>query len=94
MKKGENIPHLEITEVVLLHCNINGYQQDWRVLYRFVSNESSGHLLGISPKYFIFLKTLTQNFHILKYDLPIINLTIRDGRWNKHYVSYQLKYKI
>ena len=32
-KKGENIPHLEITEVVLVHCNItdNDYQQDSRV---------------------------------------------------------------
>ena len=29
-KNGENVPHLEITEVVLLHCNIanNDYQQD------------------------------------------------------------------
>ena len=29
-KDGENLIHLEITEVVLLHCNIfnNGYQQD------------------------------------------------------------------
>ena len=33
-KKGENVPHLEITEVVLVHCNIvnNDYQQDSRVL--------------------------------------------------------------
>ena len=31
-KKGENVPHLEITEVVLVHCNIlnNDYQQDSR----------------------------------------------------------------
>ena len=29
-KNGENVPHLEITEVVLLHCNIlnNDYQHD------------------------------------------------------------------
>ena len=29
-KHGENMPHLEIIEVVLNHCNIfnNGYQQD------------------------------------------------------------------
>ena len=29
-KKGENMPNLEITEVVLVHCNIvkNNYQQD------------------------------------------------------------------
>ena len=33
-EKGENVPHLEITEVILLHCNIvnNDYQQDSRVL--------------------------------------------------------------
>ena len=38
-KNGENIPHLEITEVVLVHCNIanNDYQQDSRVLYSFCS---------------------------------------------------------
>ena len=29
-KNGENLPHLEITEVVLVHCNID-YQQDSRV---------------------------------------------------------------
>ena len=41
-KNGENVPHLEITEVVLVHCIIvnNDYQQDSRVLYNFVSNKS------------------------------------------------------
>ena len=34
-KNGKYVPHLEITEVVLVHCNIvnNAYQQDSRVLY-------------------------------------------------------------
>ena len=33
-KNGENVPHLEITEVVLIHCYIanNDYHQDSRVL--------------------------------------------------------------
>ena len=55
---GENMPHLEITEVVLVHYNIvnNNYQQDSRVLYTFVPNKSFGELLDISPKKFIFLK--------------------------------------
>ena len=37
-KNGENVPHIEITEVALVHCNIvnNDYQQDSRVLYIFV----------------------------------------------------------
>ena len=37
-ENGENVPNLEINEVVLAHCNIfsNYYQQDSRVLYTFV----------------------------------------------------------
>ena len=44
---GENVPHLEITEVVLAHCNIvnNDFQQDLRVLYIFVPNKPFGSLL-------------------------------------------------
>ena len=40
-KNGENVPHVEITEVVLVHCNIvnNDYEQDSRVLYTFVPNK-------------------------------------------------------
>ena len=51
-KNVENVSHLEITEVVLVYCNIvsNIYLQDLRVLYIFVSNKSFGKLLDISPK--------------------------------------------
>ena len=58
-KNGKNVPHLEITEVVLVHCNMvnNDYQQDLRVLYTFVLNKSFGTLLDISPSNHIFLKT-------------------------------------
>ena len=58
------MPHLEINEVVLTHCNIvnNDYQQDSRVLYTFVPNKSFGQLLHISPKNFIFLKTFNSEF--------------------------------
>ena len=68
-KSGENVRHLEIKEVVLLHCNIvnNDYQQDSRVLYTFVPNKAFGNLLEISPKNHIFLKI--QNFKTLEHDL-------------------------
>ena len=58
-ENGENVPYLEITEVVLIYCNVvNGsYQQNSRVLYTFVPNKSFGQLLDISPENFIFLKT-------------------------------------
>ena len=57
-KNDENVPHLEITEIVLIHCNIvkNDYQQDSRVLYTFVPNKPFGNLLEISPTNHIFLK--------------------------------------
>ena len=51
--------HLEITEVLLVYCNIvnNDYQPDSRVLHTFVPNKSFGSLLVISPSNHIFLKT-------------------------------------
>ena len=63
-KNGENVPHLEITEVVLKHCNVvnNSYEQNSRVLYTFVPNQSFGQLLNISLENFIFLKTFDSEF--------------------------------
>ena len=51
-KNGKNVPHLDITEAVLVHLNIdnNYYQQHSRVLYAFVSNKSFDQLLHISSK--------------------------------------------
>ena len=67
-KNGENASHLEITEVVLIHCNIvnNDYQQDSRVLYTFVPNKSFGSLLEISPTNHIFLKTFNSEYDEIK----------------------------
>ena len=46
-KNGENVPHLEIVELVLIHCNIvnNNYQKNSRIFYTFVPNKSFGSLL-------------------------------------------------
>ena len=43
-ENGKNATPLEVTDVVLVHCNIfnNGYQQDSRVLYTFAPNKSFG----------------------------------------------------
>ena len=63
-KNGENVPHLEITEVMLVHCNMvnNDYQKDSRVLYTFVTNKPFGSLLEISPTNHIFLKTFNSEY--------------------------------
>ena len=63
-KNGENVPHLEISEVILVHCNMinNDYQRDSRVLYTFVPNKSFGSLLDISPSNHMFLKTFNSEY--------------------------------
>ena len=70
------MPHLEITELMLVHFSIlnNNYQQDSRVLCTFVPNKSFVKLLDISPNNFIFTKT--QSFLTLKYGflIKILNL--------------------
>ena len=63
-ENGKNVPHLEITEVVLINYNIvnDDYQLDLIVLYTFVLNKSFGQLLNILPKSAIFLKTFNSKF--------------------------------
>ena len=67
-KNGENVPHLEIAEVVLVHCDIvsNDYEQHSRVSYRFVPNEPFGSLLEISPTNNIFWKTFNPEYDEIK----------------------------
>ena len=74
-KNGENIPHLKITEVILVHCiivNIN-YQQDSRVLFTFVPNKSFGQLSDISRKILNFKKTFGS-------ELPYIEVWFTDEK--------------
>ena len=76
-KSCENVPHLEIKEVVLVHCNVvnNDYQQNWRVLYTFVPNKPFGSLLEMSPTNHIFWKTF-----ISEYDKIIVWFTDQNSK--------------
>ena len=67
-ENGENVPHFEITELVLVYCSIvnKNYQQDSTVLYTFIPNKWFGQLLDISPKNFIFLKTINSKFSYIE----------------------------
>ena len=53
--------HLEILEVILVHCNFvdNDYQQDLSVLNTFALNKSFGKLSDI---YVLFLKIFNSDF--------------------------------
>ena len=57
-KNIENVPYLEFTEVVLIHCIIanNNCQEKPCAIYAFVPYKSFGQLLDISLKSFILLK--------------------------------------
>ena len=67
-KNGENVPHLEIVEVVLVYCNLvnNDYQQNSRILYTFVPNKTFGSLLEMSPTNHVFLKIFNSEFQEIK----------------------------
>ena len=76
-KNGENVPHPEIMEVVLVHCDIvnNDNQEDSRILYTFFQNKPFGSLLEIPPTNHVFLKRFNSNIAKLKYGslIRIIN---------------------
>ena len=67
-KNGENVPPLEVVDLVLVHCNLvnNDYQQDSRILYAFVPNKTFGSLLEISPTNHVFLKIFNSEFQEIK----------------------------
>ena len=67
-KNGQNVPHLEVVELILVHCNLvnHDYQQDSRILFTFVPNKSFVSLLEISPTNQVFLKTFNSEFQEVK----------------------------
>ena len=81
----ENVPHLEVTEAVLVHCNIinNHHQQHSRVIYAFVPNKIFVSLLEISPKNHIFFTKKSSEFQEIKVLFTVQNsqpLEIEDKR--------------
>ena len=77
-KNGENVPHLEITEVVLVYFQEYFYFQfilDSRVLYTFVPNKPLGTLLESSPTNHIFLEIFNS-----EYDEIIVWFTDQDSQ--------------
>ena len=62
------MPNLEITEVVLVHCNVanNDYQRNSRVICAFVPNKLFGQLFEISPTNFTFLGLFNSEFSYIE----------------------------
>ena len=76
-KNGENVPSIEIVEVVLVQYNLvdNQYQQKSEVLYTFTPNKSYIYLLNFEPSNLAFLKAYNTEF-----DEIIINIMDQNGR--------------
>ena len=64
-KDRENVPSLEVVEVVLVHCNLADNQSE--VLYTFTLNKSYAYLLNVESSNVVFLKT-----YDIECDEPII----------------------
>ena len=67
-KNGENVSHLKITEIALVHCNIlsNDYQQNSRILLAFVPNKSFVQLEIPATNFIVLKRFNSQSFVILK----------------------------
>ena len=67
-KNNQNLPHFEIIKLVLVHCNIvdSNFQQNSRVLYKFIRNKSFGTLLEISPTNNFFKKIFKLEFQTIR----------------------------
>ena len=65
-RNSEKVAHLEITELVLVYCNIinNDYQHHSDVLYTFVPKKPFGQLLDISVKKLYLQKLLIEFCYI------------------------------
>ena len=57
-KNGENVPSLDVVEIVLVQCNLvdNQCQQKPEVLYPFMPNKSYAYLLNVEPRNLVFLR--------------------------------------
>ena len=66
-KNGDNVPTLEVVEILLVQCNLvdNQYQQKSEALYTFTPNKSDAYLLNIEPSNLVFLRTfwVWWNYH-------------------------------
>ena len=76
-KDEENVPSLDVAEIVLVQCNIvdNQYQQKSELLYTFTTNKSYAYLLNVEPNTIVFLKTYSTEF-----DDITITFTDQNGR--------------
>ena len=63
-KNGENVPSLEVVEVILVQWYLvdNQYQQKSKVLYTFTPDKSYAYLLNVEPSNLMFLKTCNAVF--------------------------------
>ena len=67
-KNDENVPKLELVEVLLDHCDLakNDYQHTSKVLFTFVPNKKFGQLINISLHSLTMTNTVQTEFSFVE----------------------------
>ena len=67
-KNDENVPELEIVNVILMHCNVfnNNNQQASKVLFTFVPDKKFGQLITIAHHSLTMLKATNAEFSFIE----------------------------
>ena len=65
IKNEENVPNLEVVELVLVQCNLidNQCKQKSELLQTFRPNKSYVYLLNVGPSNLVFLKSYSTEFY-------------------------------
>ena len=68
IRNSENVPKLESTEVVLVHCNLVkiDYQHTSKVLFSFVPKKQFGQLINISSHFLTMMNTISTEFSFVE----------------------------
>ena len=74
-ENSENVPKLEILDVILLQCNIvnNNYQQASKVLFTFVHDKQFGQLITVATQSLTMSKTPNAEFSFVQVWFADIN---------------------
>ena len=68
IRNSENVPKLESTKVVLVHCNLVkiDYQHTSKVLFSFVPKKQFGQLINISSHFLTMMNTISTEFSFVE----------------------------
>ena len=85
-KNGENVPHLEVVELVFIYCNLvnNDYQQDSRILYQNTNTFVPNKTFGIRKNIFACLFSVHNTISLSRHE-QVCLMRLRFERYFSHH---------